>query len=438
MKKILAWTTTFVLFAAAFSFAGELKVPAVSEVTPQPGTEDVNVPQVSITFNMRMDKKSVEKSFYIFPEVKGSFLWKENTLIFQPEKELFPSTTYFVSLNSRIRNEQGVPLLLTYFTTPSRGLCVGPDGKLRIISMDAQDVQLPAEGNNPVWTCDNKSILYDQDGVICRIDITGNDSVHLTEKEEGLRASHPMPCPYSETAAFLITDEADIDNVFTVDLKTKIVKQVTSFFDPEKITYLRWSPDGLYLAFLRAGQIWVINQDGKDLRKLTTNELPCKGNFAWSPGGTKIAFSGEENVWVGDIYSSELRKVSFDDPHTGLLDWSVQNKIVYESEGLIVMDGENGTRIAFRSTRDGNSEIYIMDADGSNDIKVSTAGKNPQWIGRGNNFSYVVPLYDNDNKSQLWMMSSDTVHKEKIGFVNSQKSAVSWSKETSFSKLSFP
>lgn len=151
------------------------------------------------------------------------------------------------------------------------------------------------------------------------------------------------------------------------------------------------------------------------MRRLTTNEISCKVNFAWSPGGTKIAFSGSENIWIGDIYSSELRKISFDNPKTGMLDWSADNKIVYEAEGLV-----------------------IMEPDGSHEVQVATAARFPRWIDEGKILSFILPLHNKDNPAaQLWTMNAEGTEKKKFAVISGRHISLSWSKQIPFSKISF-
>ena len=75
-----------------------------------------------------------------------------------------------------------------------------------------------------------------------------------------------------------------------------------------------WSPDGRKIAFTQEGQVFVVNGDGSDLRKLTDNGSASDAAPVWSPDGRAIAFTSE---------------------------------------------------------RDGNSEIYVMDADGGSQQNVS-------------------------------------------------------------------
>ena len=55
-----------------------------------------------------------------------------------------------------------------------------------------------------------------------------------------------------------------------------------------------WSPDGRKIAFGGDGEIYVMNADGRGLRRLTRNPA-SDGSPAWSPDGRRIAFGSERD-----------------------------------------------------------------------------------------------------------------------------------------------
>jgi TolB protein len=58
-----------------------------------------------------------------------------------------------------------------------------------------------------------------------------------------------------------------------------------------------WSPDGNQVAFANDSvdwwEIWVINADGTNLRRLTTHG-PAAGLPSWSPDGQKLIYAVEQ------------------------------------------------------------------------------------------------------------------------------------------------
>ncbi len=76
-----------------------------------------------------------------------------------------------------------------------------------------------------------------------------------------------------------------------------------------------WSPDGSWIAFVRAPDhrdvpadqagMYVMRPDGSDLTMLA--HVPGARDPAWSPDGTRIVFSGREGVYVVGVDGSNLQ-----------------------------------------------------------------------------------------------------------------------------------
>jgi TolB protein len=132
-----------------------------------------------------------------------------------------------------------------------------------------------------------------------------------------------------------------------------------------------WSRAGDRLAFTRTGSRWEIlarNLDGSGEQHIVTG-----GTYAsWGPGDTRIVFSGDDNeIYVTDLANGSIHLLTTQrfgreiDP-----EWS-----------------PDGTRIAFTSYRDGNPEIYVMWANGTDQTRVTfNEGFDgyPSWTPDGN------------------------------------------------------
>lgn len=131
-----------------------------------------------------------------------------------------------------------------------------------------------------------------------------------------------------------------------------------------------WSPDENSIAFARnvgLFQIFRMNADGSNPTQLTN--LPTNNNHpSWSPDGVYIAFGSNFS------FDFEIAKV----PAAGGQVTNMTNSPGGDFNPAWSSDG----RIAFTSFRDGNGEIYVMNGDGTNQTRVTSATSNedhPAW-----------------------------------------------------------
>lgn len=113
-----------------------------------------------------------------------------------------------------------------------------------------------------------------------------------------------------------------------------------------------------YTAVLSASQLYQIRADGTGPRRLATNPY-LESEPIPSPDGTKIAFissrGGQTDIYVMGSDGSAATRLTDDPSYDFDPAWS-----------------PDGTRIVFSSGRDGNSELYVVTADGTGVTRLTT------------------------------------------------------------------
>jgi hypothetical protein len=141
---------------------------------------------------------------------------------------------------------------------------------------------------------------------------------------------------------------------------------------PDDILSFAYSPDGTHLSYLRACFSCNIPATQLVVRSATTLqsiELPCflpgfSNGAAWSPDGQKLAVDAQSQR-AEDLFGSEIWIMDLDLGTCIQITSGVKN-------GFSPSWSPDGSRIAFVSTRDGNPEIYVMNADGSGQRRLTS------------------------------------------------------------------
>lgn len=130
-----------------------------------------------------------------------------------------------------------------------------------------------------------------------------------------------------------------------------------------------WSPDGSKIVFVsnRDGnydltQLYIMNQDGSNQHRIYYSNA-ISANATWSPDGKHIAFANDkEDDRTGnfEIFTIE--------PETTEPEKRLTFRQQYDVSPAYSPDGN---RIAFTSHSDGNWEIYMMNSDGSRQIRLT-------------------------------------------------------------------
>jgi Tol biopolymer transport system component len=135
------------------------------------------------------------------------------------------------------------------------------------------------------------------------------------------------------------------------------------------------------IAFVSSDQtIYTVNPDGLGLVRLTPSETGARDRGPdWSPDGTKIVFSRQTFTHQSQIYVMNA---------DGTNPIRITNNTAEERDPAWSPDG---TKIAFVSARDGNNEIYVMNADGSNQTRLTNDpgfDTEPAWSPDGTKIAF--------------------------------------------------
>ncbi len=138
-----------------------------------------------------------------------------------------------------------------------------------------------------------------------------------------------------------------------------------------------WSPDGAKIAYDHStgccdNQLYTMNPDGTGQALLPPNLLPFNAARPdWSPDGQKLAFSG----WTAGVTPPQTYLINADGSGglTGPPAGGDSPSPVFSPDG---------SKIAFYTSRDGNYEIYVMNADFTGLINLTNDPGNdtsPDW-----------------------------------------------------------
>jgi YD repeat-containing protein len=238
------------------------------------------------------------------------------------------------------------------------------------------------------------------------MDANGGNLIRVTNN--GSNDDHPRWSPNGSKILF----QSDRDDLVTANRDVYVMNadgtgQTRLTTDAADDCNAIWSPDGNKIVFqsLRNGtyyQVYTMNADGTSQTNLS-NGSAADYQPSWSPDGSKIAFASErDHAEAPSIYVMNANGSS-------------QTRLTFSSE--LVRDEQpawsrNGTKIAFVSTRDGNKDLYVMNADGSNPLKLTNTLENddsPYWSPDGTQiiFRSERERDSSDPIQQLWMMNAD-------------------------------
>ena len=232
----------------------------------------------------------------------------------------------------------------------------------------------------PSWSPDGKRIVFyaernDQPADLFVMDADGSNIRQLTHTAAA--EGYPSWSPDGRSITFEADDASGNFDVYVMNADGSGTRRLTQ--DPRRDVGPAWSPDGKKIVFMsdRAGpefDIFEMNADGSGVERLTAGQTNWFPQF--SPDGTRLALHVGRDVNVFDLRTRTLHALT-QDPANGMYPtWS-----------------PDGRKIAFMSWRNGKTELFTMNADGTDQrvLFSPAAGSaiDPRWSPDGSRIVFV-------------------------------------------------
>ena len=150
-------------------------------------------------------------------------------------------------------------------------------------------------------------------------------------------------------------------------------------------------------------EVYFSDYDGVNVRRVTISRT-LNNNPAWSPNGRAIAYTSWRpfmDVSVSFIYEGRLET-----PASGTSD----------EQNWLPAWSPDGSQLAFTSNRDGQPELYVMNADGTGTRRLTNhpgIDTSPTWSPQGHQLSFVS---DRTGSPQLYIVGTDGTGLRRLTF----------------------
>jgi Tol biopolymer transport system component len=192
--------------------------------------------------------------------------------------------------------------------------------------------------------------------------------------------------------------EGDFE-IFVMNSDGSDVRQLT--FNAADDSWPRWSPNGKWIAFHSNVdgnyEIYLIRPDGADLTRVT--DYPGLDQYPeWSPNGKQLAIRRDFDLYLIDLDGSNPIRLTATSGFNQMASWS-----------------PDGRQLAYLSTREGYPSVFVMDADGSNQINLTPrpgtvapwSSRAPGWSRNGQYIYFTGLRPETSVDENIFVMNAD-------------------------------
>jgi Tol biopolymer transport system component/DNA-binding winged helix-turn-helix (wHTH) protein len=264
------------------------------------------------------------------------------------------------------------------------------------------------------------------------------------------------------------TNPQEAHGVYLLSLETQELRRITS---PPSVTEMdnrmEFSPDGKTIAVARTlpsnqGEIYLVPVSGGPEKKLTSDNRSVIG-VSWTPDGKHVVFSsnragGGYTLWKISVTDGNLEPVAiggenalnptiarsgnrlaFVKANTDTNVWQIELATGNQTPAPTPLISSSrhdrnpalspdGKKIAFESSRTGNLEIWLSDANGANLVQLTQfegpIASNPCWSPDG---KYVAFEARSDGHSDIQIVNVEGGSPRRLTFDPSNELSPSWS-----------